>query len=87
MDERIICESCAMPLKREEDFGTESDGSKVREYCKFCYIKGKFVDEGITLSEKIEKLVEIGVNTLGMTKEQAQTMAESQLPNLKRWKN
>jgi len=76
-----------MPMKKEEDFGTEENGLRSMEYCRFCYQNGRFTDEGITLQEKIEKLVDIGVNRLGMTLEQARLMAEGKLPGLKRWKN
>lgn len=86
LNEKLICQSCAMPLKKEEDFGKNSDGSKNSEYCKFCFQNGKFVDEGISVEKKIDKLVEIGTSQLGMSEEQARTMAETQLPQLKRWK-
>jgi hypothetical protein len=86
MNKKIICQSCAMPMKKEEDHGTNRDGSYNDDYCKFCFSKGKFTDEGITLNKKIEKLVSIGVSQLGMKEEQARMMAETQLPNLKRWK-
>ena len=83
----MICQSCAMPLKKEEDFGLNSDGSRNLDYCRFCFEWGEFKDEGITLQEKIDELVEIGTSQLGMTEEQARTMAEQKLPGLKRWRN
>ena len=84
---KMICQSCAMPMKREEDFGTNENGSKNLDYCNFCFEYGEFKDKGITLQEKIDKLIEIGTSQLGMTEEQARTMAEQKLPGLKRWKN
>jgi len=33
MDEKIFCQSCAMPLEKEEMFATEMDGSKNQDYC------------------------------------------------------
>ena len=86
LNKKIICQSCGMPMKKESDLGTNEDGSLNEEYCRFCYDNGKFTDEGITLEEKIEKLVKIGVSQLGMTEEQARTLAETSLPGLKRWK-
>ncbi len=86
LNKKIICQSCGMPMKMEKDFGNEEDGRLSEDYCSFCYQQGKFTDEGITLQEKIEKLVKIGVSTLGMTEEQARTLAENTLPGLKRWK-
>jgi len=35
--EEKICQSCAMPMNKEEDFGTNADGSKNEEYCTHCF--------------------------------------------------
>ena len=73
-DEKQICQSCAMPLEQTDSYGTNKDKSKNFEYCKFCFQKGQFTDENITLEEKIQKNVSI-----------AKQMAENILPKLKRW--
>ena len=86
VNKKMICQSCGMPIKKEEDFGTERGGSKSRFYCKYCFENGRFKDEGITLQEKIDELTKITVNQLGMTQEQARIMAETKLPSLMRWK-
>lgn len=86
-NKKIICQSCGMPMKKEEDFGTKKDGARSKDYCTFCFQNGKFSDEGITLEQKIDKLVKIAVSQLGMTEEQAREMASTLLPSLKRWKN
>jgi hypothetical protein len=80
-----ICQSCAMPFRKTEDFGTNDDGSKSEEYCFHCFQKGKFLDERITLQEKIDKNVKFGVQ-MGMSEEMARTMAGNILPKLKRWR-
>lgn len=82
----VICQSCGMPMTNEEDFGTNSDGSKNAEYCRFCYQKGKYTDEGITMEQKIEKNVEIA-KKMGMSEERAKEMANNILPKLKRWRD
>lgn len=79
-----ICQSCAMPLSKPEDFGTNADGNKSEEYCFHCYQKGKFLDEGITLQGKIDKNVKFAVQ-MGMPEETARNMAGKILPQLKRW--
>jgi len=79
-----ICQSCAMPLRKPEDYGTNADGTKSEEYCFHCFQNGKFLDEGITLQEKIEKNIKFGVQ-MGMTEEMARSMCENILPKLKRW--
>ena len=42
MEFEQFCQSCAMPLT-EEILGTNEDGSKSQDYCKFCYEDGKEV--------------------------------------------
>jgi len=79
-----MCQSCGMPLAKDSDFGTNSDGSKSEEYCFHCFQNGKFLDEGIMLEEKIEKNVKFGIQ-MGMTEDVARHMCEDILPNLKRW--
>ena len=74
-----------MPLKKEEDFGTNADGSKSNEYCFHCFQSGRFLDEGITLQEKIDKNVRFAAQ-MGMPEAEARQMASNVLPKLKRWK-
>ncbi len=80
-----ICQSCGMPLQKEEDFGTNIKGNKNKEYCHFCFQNGKFVDEGITMEQKIEKIVEIAQTQIGVSAEKARAMANTIIPKLKRW--
>jgi hypothetical protein len=74
-----------MPLQKEEDFGTNANGSKSEEYCFHCFQNGKFLDEGITLEGKISKNVEFAVQ-MGMSEGEARKLASEVLPKLKRWK-
>ncbi len=74
-----------MPLKKGEDFGTNADGSKSNEYCFHCFQSGRFLDEGITLQEKIDKNVRFAAQ-MGMPEAEARQMASNVLPKLKRWK-
>ena len=80
-----ICQSCEMPLQKEEDFGTNENGSKNNEFCHFCFQNGRFTDEGITMDEKIEKNINIAMN-MGISEDKAKEMANNTIPNLKRWK-
>ena len=79
------CQSCGMPLQKEEYCGTNVGGSKSEEYCFHCFQNGKFLDEGITLQEKIDKNVGFAVE-MGMSEQEARKMASEVLPKLKRWK-
>ena len=80
-----ICQSYGMPLRTAEDHGTDQDGSTSADYCFHCFQGGRFLDEGISLQEKIEKNVRFGVQ-MGMPEEMARQMCEDILPTLKRWK-
>ena len=74
-----------MPLEKEDDFGTNRNGSKSEEYCFHCFQNGKFLDEGITLEGKISKNVKFAVQ-MGMSEDEARKLASEVLPKLKRWK-
>ena len=80
-----ICQSCGMPLQKEEDFGTNANGSKSEKYCFHCFQNGEFLDEGITLEGKISKNVKFAVQ-MGMSEDEAWKLASEVLPKLKRWK-
>jgi len=80
-----LCQSCGMPLQKAGDHGTNADGSRSNEYCFHCFQAGRFLDEGITLQEKIEKNVRFGVQ-MGMPEDTARQLCEDVLPRLKRWK-
>ena len=38
-----FCQSCGRPLTKNEDCGTNADGSMNYNYCKCCYADGKFL--------------------------------------------
>lgn len=82
-----ICQSCGMPLDKDpEQGGTNADNSKSNKYCSYCYKDGKFLDEGITLREKIEKNIQIAVTRMNIPENKAREMAENLLPKLGRWR-
>jgi hypothetical protein len=46
------CQSCGMPLKRDEKGGgTNADGTKSNMYCSRCYENGQFTLPDITVSQ------------------------------------
>jgi hypothetical protein len=40
-----------MPLDNDSLLGTEKDGSLSRQYCKYCYQGGAFINPDMTLEE------------------------------------
>jgi hypothetical protein len=75
-----------MLMNRIEDFGTNEDGTRNEEYCHFCFKDGYFTEPNITVNQKIDKMVEIGVSQMNMSKERAREMANHIIPKLKRWR-
>ena len=86
MGKVAICQSCGMPLNKEENWGTNEDNSKTQEYCKFCFQDGKFSDLNLTMEKVIEKSVELS-KKLWMPEDKAREIANNTIPNLKRWAN
>ena len=47
------CQSCGMALTRDEERGTEADGSRSETYCVYCYQQGQFLQD-VTMEEMAE---------------------------------
>ena len=80
------CQSCGMPMGDNADlYGTNADGSKNEDYCKYCYENGEFTSD-CTMEEMIEicvgPMVEVNSN---ISKEEATKMMLEFFPTLKRW--
>ena len=85
MEERY-CQSCAMPMgETDEMYGTNADGSKSGDYCKYCFENGAFTANS-TMDEMIEVCVPHMVSANpGMNDGQARKMMLEFFPKLKRW--
>ena len=79
-----ICQSCSMPLTDESLLGTEKDGSKNQEYCKYCYQNGSFVNPGITV-DQMSSFIQQKMKEMHIDNE-ITNKAVDVLPSLKRWK-
>jgi hypothetical protein len=84
MEIKILCQSCGIPLDNEAIKGTEKNGLKSDEFCKFCYDKGAFTNPNLTLAEMQEN-IEAQIKKL-MLSEDVIKEALSILPILNRWK-
>ena len=85
-----FCQSCGMPLTRNEDCGTNADGSINFDYCQYCYKDGKFLQD-CTMDEMIEHCARFidEVNKQmpkPMTREEYVQMMQGFFPMLKRWR-
>ncbi|MBI2411244.1 MAG: zinc ribbon domain-containing protein [Candidatus Kerfeldbacteria bacterium] len=88
MDEqkyKDICQSCAMPMEKFADYGTNQDESQNYEFCTHCYQKGAFTQPNISMEQMINGCIGIMVQ-YGMSEEEAKAQIEPVIPTLKRWK-
>ena len=83
MLEKNMCQSCSMPLDSHDLLGTEKDGSKNIDYCKYCYQNGHFTHPELTLN-KMEKRLLKQMHKEKLPK-QVIERAVNRLPFLKRW--
>lgn len=79
------CQSCGMPLSRDEKGGgTENDGTKSSMYCSHCYEDGVFTLTDITAAQMQarvrEKLTEFKIPKF------LHGFFTRGIPNLERWK-
>ena len=85
-----FCQSCGMPLTKDEDCGTNADGSTNFDYCQYCYKDGQFLQD-CTMDEMIEHCAQF-VDEVNkqmpqpMTKEEYKQMMQGFFPMLKRWR-
>lgn len=84
MEPKLICQSCTMPIDNAEDRGTEKDGSKNNEYCKYCYQNGAFVRPEMKM-EEMKTFLSTQTEKMNLPEEVVQHSLAI-LPFLKRWK-
>ena len=85
-----VCQSCGMPMKKPEDFGTEQNDEASIDYCCHCYKKGFF--DGWAKSITLEEMIDFNVkfcldNGIYKTLEESRKACEEFYPTLKRWSN
>jgi hypothetical protein len=81
-----FCQSCAMPLERPEDFGTDKAGVRVNDYCRYCFAGGAFTAPGISMETMLEKCVGEMARQGVMPEPQARALMSEVLPRLGRWR-
>jgi len=72
-----------MPLDSPDLWGTEKDGSRTNEYCKYCYQDGQFTHPEMTLDEMQEHMMKYMEK--GRLPQDIIERAVDRLPFLKRW--
>lgn len=85
-EKMVLCQSCAMPMVKDEEFGTNADGSKNTDYCVYCFKDGKFTCE-TTMEEMIDFCVPLTSNGDPYNSpEEAREAMLALFPQLKRWR-
>ena len=80
------CQSCGMPLKKDEQGGgSNADGTKSVMYCSKCYEHGKFTKPNMTVTE-MQTLVKDKLKEFGFPGFLAGFFTKN-IPKLERWKN
>ncbi len=84
------CQSCGMPLHTGIPMdavflGTAADGTPVKEYCRFCYANGAFVEPQLTMKDMVAKSVSHMTRVLHLPEEKAKEMSAELIPQLRRW--
>lgn len=79
-----FCQSCAMPMAKPDDYGTNLDGSQSKEYCHYCYQNGQFTEPDITVELMMTKC-ECIMKQIDIPNEQIEH-TKALIPLLKRWR-
>ncbi|MCL2361175.1 MAG: zinc ribbon domain-containing protein [Defluviitaleaceae bacterium] len=85
MENAKHCQSCYMPMGKDEDFGKEKDGSQNADYCQYCYVDGKFTSNE-TYEEAVESNIQFWKEEGDKSDDEARERIKAVFPTLKRWK-
>ena len=82
-----FCQCCGMPMgDTKELYGSNADGSKSEDYCKYCFEKGAFTFQG-SMEEMIDFCVPHMTQAYpDMSEDDARKAMIEWFPTLKRWK-
>jgi hypothetical protein len=84
MENKILCQSCSMPMEIDHVKGSEIDGSKSNEYCMYCYENGIFKDPDMSLGQMIS-VVETQMEKMNLPAKLIEASV-IKIPKLGRWK-
>lgn len=80
-----FCQSCGMPMEKDEHFGTNAEGAKNEEYCTYCYQNGNFTEPDITLDDMTKKVTQM-MKQRNMPTDTIDKVAKF-IPMLNRWQS
>jgi len=74
------CQSCGMPMENPQD---HADADATSDFCHYCMVKGEFVVKDAASMK--DHMVEMYMQQMGVSKEEAAEKAEATLKRLRRW--
>jgi hypothetical protein len=80
-----FCQSCGMPLENPEDFGTSANGSRINDYCRYCFQRGAFTEPDMSMEGMIDRCVMVMAEQGIMPEAPARALMRKMIPRLKRW--
>ena len=81
-----MCQSCGMPLKTDEDKGTETNGQLSEKYCVHCYVNGEFTWQDATADQMRTFSMGVLTNEMHWPTFLARA-ATKNIPKLERWQD
>ena len=81
-----FCQSCSMPLAKPDDFGTDSAGYRVNDFCRHCFADGAFTEPDISMQAMLDRCVGVMDQQGIMPAPAARALLAEVLPRLKRWR-
>ena len=81
-----FCQSCGMPMTEASQYGTNADGTRNTDYCRYCYQNGAFLAD-CTMEQMVDFCLDVEKDS-GRYTDRAETKRAmlSWFPELKRWK-
>ena len=79
---KLICQCCGMPLE-DVSMSRENDGSFNEDYCKWCYVDGRFTYDSL---DALIDFLAAHFPVENQTAEQARAVYAAHLGQLKHWK-
>jgi len=79
------CQSCAMPMKKADDFGTEKGGNASVDYCCHCYKDGDFTWHASSLDEAVDGNIEFWEKEGNESDDELRARVREEFSKLKRW--
>ncbi|MEK6845448.1 MAG: zinc ribbon domain-containing protein [Nanoarchaeota archaeon] len=82
----VYCQSCGTLVHGPNDYGTEIDRAKSKDYCKYCYQRGEFTQRTVTKEQMIKRCAGFIYARMKVSKDEAYQQASRIVPTLRRWR-